>query len=301
MTNRFYTDTDQAKAFKALLLQLEDRLKLTRPVNVYLAGGMAVHLYTQNRMTMDVDAEFDARIAIPNDVLVDVEQGDGTTRPMYIDTNYNSTFALMHPDYRDEAEFVDFGLPNFRVHVLQPVDLAVSKIARFQDMDREDIRALVMHDLTTADAIKQRAEDAVGYFVGGQEMLAYNIRDAVALARSEEEKKERIRNLHKLRDRAGVAYTLWAQVDAQTDLSGPLDHFSDADWKAIELAVIDESIGEHGQSPDDVADALCALSPGANSPKRQEALRKEVADLAPSLQARYAESTAESATAPKLV
>lgn len=188
-THRFYTDTNQARAFKDLFLQLEERLQLTRPVKVYLAGGMAVHLYTAVRTTMDVDAEFDARILVPSDVIVDVLQDDGTTQPMYIDTNYNSTFALMHPDYQQDAEFVDFGLPNFRVHVLQPVDLAVSKIARFQDVDREDIRALVMHGLTTADEIEHRAAQAMAYFVGGQKMLAYNIRDAVAIARAAEEER----------------------------------------------------------------------------------------------------------------
>ncbi|MFA6230921.1 MAG: DUF6036 family nucleotidyltransferase [Rhodanobacter sp.] len=284
MTQRYYTETDQAKAFKALLLQLEERLKLSHSVNVYLAGGMAVHLYTQNRMTMDVDAEFDARIAIPNDVLVDVEQGDGSTRPMYIDTNYNSTFALMHPGYRDDAEFIDFGLRSFRVHVLQPVDLAVSKIARFQDMDREDIRALVLLGLTTADAIKQRADEAVDYFVGGQEMLKFNIRDAVALARSAEEEARRVQGLYKLRERAGTGYTLWEKANQALSFGSA----KDVDWGAIEQAVIEESIGEHGQSPDDVADTLCEWSPGATTTERQEALRKEVFDRAPELQARFA-------------
>jgi hypothetical protein len=300
MRNRFYTDTGQAKAFKALLLQLEDRLKLTRSVNVYLAGGMAVHLYTQNRMTMDVDAEFDGRIAIPNDVLVDVEQGDGSTRPMYIDTNYNSTFALMHPDYKKDAEFIDFELPNFRVYVLQPVDLAVSKIARFQDMDREDIRALILHDLTTADAIEQRAEQAIGYFVGGQEMLRYNIRDAVALSRVAELKRERIQIFHKLRDRAGAAYTLWEKACSQLNASHPLTSFTDSDWETIEHDVIEVSIGEHGQSPNEVADALCELSPGTVTVKRQAELRKEVADSTRALQARYADQGAEPVADPKL-
>lgn len=84
MTQRYYTETDQAKAFKALLLQLEERLNLTRSVNVYLAGGMAIHLYTQNRTTMDVDAEFDARIAIPNEQIA---------RPSFRRTSRNAWVA----------------------------------------------------------------------------------------------------------------------------------------------------------------------------------------------------------------
>lgn len=294
MTRLYYTDTEQAKALKALLLQLEERLQLTRPVNVYLAGGMAIHLYTQDRMTMDVDAEFDARIPIPNDLLVDVEQGDGSTSPMYVDTNYNSTFALMHPDYRKEAEFVDFGLPHFRVHVLQPVDLAVSKIARLQDMDRDDIRSLVLRGLTTADAIQQCADEAVDYFVGGQEMLKFNIRDAVALARSAEQEAHRIRSLAQLRDHAGVAFTLWEKASKALPAVASFAPWAakSVDWEAVERAVIEESIGEHGQAPGAVAEVLCACSPGATTAARQEAIRKAVIDRAPELQARYARQQA---------
>lgn len=61
--------------------------------------------------------------------------------------------------------------------------LAVSKIARFADNDRENIAALVRMKLTTADEIEQRTNEALGGFVGGVNMLRFNIRDAVALAR----------------------------------------------------------------------------------------------------------------------
>jgi hypothetical protein len=39
---------------------------------VYLADGMAVHLYTANRVTTDVDAEFGGRVHLPNDLMVEV-------------------------------------------------------------------------------------------------------------------------------------------------------------------------------------------------------------------------------------
>jgi hypothetical protein len=37
-----------------------------------LSSGMAVHLYTAGRVTTDVDAELGGRIAIPNDLLVNI-------------------------------------------------------------------------------------------------------------------------------------------------------------------------------------------------------------------------------------
>jgi len=182
----FHTQTSIALGLRELLLQLEQRLALRRPVNVYLAGGMAVHLYTAQRVTTDVDAEFGARVLLPNDLVVSITQEDGSPQVIYLDTNYNPSFALMHEDYQQDALPVELGLHSLRLHVLSPVDLAVSKIARLADNDREDIQALVRLGLTTAAAIEARAEQAIGGFVGGLGMLRLNLRDALALARSAE-------------------------------------------------------------------------------------------------------------------
>jgi hypothetical protein len=182
----FHTHTALAEGLRELFKQLEDRLALRSPINVYLAGGMAVHLYTANRVTTDVDAEFGSRIFIPNDLIVDVTLEDGTLQSVYFDTNYNSSFALMHEDYLDDAIPLDLGVAQIKLHVLAPLDLAVSKIARFAENDKEDIAELVRLGLTTADAIEQRATSALGGYVGGSAMLRLNLLDAVALARQVE-------------------------------------------------------------------------------------------------------------------
>jgi hypothetical protein len=178
-----YTQTALAVGLKNLFDALEERLALTKPLAVYLAGGMAVHLYTASRVTTDVDAEFGGRVLLPNDLMVEVTMEDGSPQVIYLDTNYNSSFALMHEDYLDDAVPVNLGLRFMQVYVLSPVDLAVSKIARFADNDREDIQALVRLGLTTAAEIERRATDALVGYVGGQGMLLLNLRDAVALAR----------------------------------------------------------------------------------------------------------------------
>jgi hypothetical protein len=179
----FHTHTALAGGLRDLLRQLEAQLSLRDPVDVYLAGGMAVHLYTADRVTSDVDAEFGARIHLPNDLMVEVTLKDGTRQVVYLDTNYNPTFALMHEDYLDDSIPVEMGVDQMRVHVLSPVDLAVSKIARLADNDREDIAALVRFGLTSADEIERRATDALAGYVGGQALLLPNLRDAVDLAR----------------------------------------------------------------------------------------------------------------------
>ena len=125
---------------------------------------------------------------LPQDLLVEVELEDGTPQVIYLDTNYNPIFALMHEDYQEDSIAVDLGLEQIRVQVLSPTDLALSKIARLADNDREDIRALVNAGLTSADKIEDRATNALGGYVGGLEMLKANLRDAVAIAREEEQR-----------------------------------------------------------------------------------------------------------------
>lgn len=185
-TPTFYTGTALASGLRKLFLQLEERLSLDQPLNVYLAGGMAVHLYTANRVTTDVDAEFGSRVFLPNDLMLEVALEDGTHQLLYLDTSYNSTFALMHEDYLDDALPVDLGLDQIRLYLLSPVDLAVSKISRLATNDKEDIAALVRLGLTSANAIEERANAALVAYVGGLAMLRLNLQEAVALARKVE-------------------------------------------------------------------------------------------------------------------
>lgn len=187
----FHTRTALAEGLRELFLQLQQRLSLTSPLKVYLAGGMAVHLYTASRVTTDVDAEFGGRIYLPNDLMVEVTLENGIQQVVYLDTNYNASFALMHEDYLDDAVPVDLGVDHILVYVLAPVDLAVSKIARLSENDKEDIAALVRLGLTSSDEIEQRATAALIGYIGGQSMLQANLRDALNLARKVEQQREK--------------------------------------------------------------------------------------------------------------
>jgi hypothetical protein len=180
----FHLETALAKGLRELFCLLEERLDLQQPLAVYLAGGMAVHLYTAQRVTTDVDAEFAGRVLLPNDLMLEITLENDSVQLIYFDTNYNATFALLHEDYQDDALPIDLGLKKLHVRVLSPVDLAVSKIARLAENDKEDIQALVRLGLTTPDEIQQRAMQALDGFVGGRAMLALNLRDALALARA---------------------------------------------------------------------------------------------------------------------
>lgn len=283
MIQPFHTRTALANGLRELFAQLEQRLSLSTPVNVYLAGGMAVHLYTASRVTTDVDAEFGCRLHIPSDVMVEVTLEDGTQQVVYLDTNYNSTFALMHEDYLDDAIPVDLGMSQIRLYVLSPVDLAVSKIARLADNDKNDIAALVRLGLTSADEIEQRASEAVGGFVGGQAMLRLNLRDAVALAREVENENlvvQRLRTLPLLKNGVGAALTFWRQATSAIEAGGA----HGVDWRDVEQRTIVESISKHGQAPSAVASVICEYSPGAVTKAAQDEIRALVERVTAELQ-----------------
>lgn len=183
----FYTDTELGKGLKDLFVELQQRLELNgEPIKAYIAGGIAVHLYTAYRVSMDVDAEFGKRLHLPTDLGIEVMRPNGRPIWLHFDTQYNTTFALMHEDYMDDAKRVPLEVEYFDIHALSPVDLAVSKISRFSRSDQNDIAALVKHGLTTADAIESRARDALPGYVGSVRPLEMNIEDAVKIARNAE-------------------------------------------------------------------------------------------------------------------
>jgi len=141
-----------------------------RPVQMYLAGGMALHYHCGSRYTEDVDASFSARILVSSrNLTVDYLREDGKASSLYFDANYNDTFALMHPDYRDNAiEWIGIGneLRKVQLYVLTPLDLAVSKISRFSPQDREDILLLARSAFFTAEALRGHALEALDCYVG---------------------------------------------------------------------------------------------------------------------------------------
>lgn len=59
------------------------------------------------------------------------------------------------------------------------------------------------------------------------------------------------------------------------------------DWRDVEDRVIEESIGEHGQSRAEVIEALCDYSTGAVSQDQKEEIKKRVFSAAPQLVTKY--------------
>lgn len=151
------------------------------PIQMYVVGGAALHFYTGERVTQDVDATFSKRIALPDKLEVSYRDVDGAAQLLYLDRQYSDTLTLIHEDaYRDS---VPLALPGLEpeildVRILTPTDLAVSKIGRLTSQDRDDIAALARRELVHSASLRTRAEEAVGNFVGDTARLRGNIETA---------------------------------------------------------------------------------------------------------------------------
>lgn len=195
--------TEFVSAFSEIVARIERSLatasKAALPVRMYVAGGAALHFYTGSRVSEDIDGVFSRRIALPADLEVAYRDADGKARLLYFDRQYNDTFGLLHEDaYADSVHLPLQGIDDrvLDVRLLSPLDLAVSKIARLADHDREDIGALVERGLVDPAALRARAEEAAVAYVGDVGRLMTSIDIAVALAdgvvrRRQESKKKR--------------------------------------------------------------------------------------------------------------
>ena len=169
---------------KRITESLSDLPEKALPVKMVVAGGAALHFYTGERVSRDIDAAFSHRIVLPDDLEVSYRDADSAARLLYFDRQYNDSLALIHEDaYDDSVPLTLTGVDNrtLDVRLLSALDLAVSKISRFSNQDREDIASLAKHGLISSDALRRRAQEAAGAYVGNLDSLQTSIRLACAI------------------------------------------------------------------------------------------------------------------------
>ena len=168
-----HTRPEYVDAFRELVSRIAAPLiaapKRVLPIHMYVAGGAALHFYTGERVSLDVDAAFSRQIVLPENLEIAYRDADGAARLLYLDRNYSDTLALMHEDAYDDSvalslEGIDAKVLDVRL--LSAVDLAVSKLGRFASQDRDDIAALARHGLISSRALRERAEEALVAYVG---------------------------------------------------------------------------------------------------------------------------------------
>lgn len=110
------------------------------------------------------------------------------------------------------------------------------------------------------------------------------------------EARKRIAQLPTLKSRAGAEYTLWQNaVEAIERVEKARGSAAEVDWHAVSDAVIDDAIGENGQSAQAASDALAQHSPAAASGTQQAEWRAQTLARSPDLEARYGAKVASPA------
>lgn len=154
------------------------------PIAMYVAGGAAQMFYTATRVSQDIDASFSRRILLPEDLEVAYFDASGVARVLYFDRQYNDSFALLHEDVYEDSwplRLPEIDAKVIDVRLFAPVDLAVSKLARYAEHDQADISALAAAGLITATTVRERAEHALGAYVGELRGVKTSIRLACEL------------------------------------------------------------------------------------------------------------------------
>lgn len=188
------------KAIKEILSRVQEALRDSQPtalpIRMYIAGGAALHILTGERVTEDIDAVFSKKVVFDKDISVAYRDPDGRARMMYLDRNYNDTLGLMHEDAYADSEEVDVpGIEKSIIEprVLSPLDLAVSKLARFADSDRDDIQTLAKRGLVDSASLRRRAEEALGGYVGNLKTVRVSLDIACRLVEGAGVKRKRPR------------------------------------------------------------------------------------------------------------
>jgi hypothetical protein len=173
---------EYVEAFRQVVARIAAVLKQgpesAMPIKMYVAGGAALHFYTGERVSRDIDAVFSRRIVLPDDLDVAYRDADGAARLLYFDRQYNDTLSLMHEDAHDDSiplslQSIDAGVLDVRL--LAPLDLAVSKLSRFSERDRSDMASLARHQLIGSAGLRRRAQEALAGYVGSVDRVRGSI------------------------------------------------------------------------------------------------------------------------------
>jgi hypothetical protein len=180
------------RLFKRIERLLDGIDRKLLPLRAYVAGGAAALLHTGVRPSRDLDASFSLRIHLPADLEETYTDRDGNPASVYLDANYNDTLGPAHADALADAEPLELAGVDARkldVRVLAPMDLAISKLGRFGDHDRDDVATMARAGLLDAGKFERRAKEALKYYVGHPAAPRANLRDAVALIRANAPKR----------------------------------------------------------------------------------------------------------------
>jgi hypothetical protein len=143
-------------------------------------GGCAVHLYTNHRISLDVDAEIyeacipaglDLRTLLAEVPVPFVDEISARKMELNYDLQYNTCFGPIHEDYWSRSiPISEFSLTSpLHIHIAAPVDIAITKLGRATDHDIADINALLRCGFILTSELRRLALQAIDVYVGNKE------------------------------------------------------------------------------------------------------------------------------------
>lgn len=180
-------------AVEELVERIAETIRPDQVVDAFLAGGTATCVHLQHaggeaaleaRFSEDADIHFNRRLALADDIVVRYTDAHNEERILALDRTYSIDIGLCHPDCFDDAiHLLDSRNGRLRLRILSPLDLAVTKVGRFQDHDRHDISLLAQAGLIESEAFERRANEALDYLATDPSPVKINIEEATELIR----------------------------------------------------------------------------------------------------------------------
>lgn len=181
---RLNTSTALGQALVSMFKSVEVQLTLegakSGALKIIVFGGCAVHLYTNHRVSTDVDAEI-YEFNLPEDLHLQtllaqvpelfVDEQSGRLMELNYDLQYDTCFGPIHEDYWERSlPLAEFPMVSpLHVHIAAPIDVAISKLGRATDQDIGDIMALLRAGFIRSTEFHRLALQAIDVYVGNKE------------------------------------------------------------------------------------------------------------------------------------
>jgi len=152
----------------ALLTAVND--SLTEPVDLYCLGGFVMaEVYGMARATADID--FLEVLPANQASRIIAVAGPGSTLAEKLGVYLNQTAVQTVPeDYRSRAvEMFPGAYGRLRLWALDPYDLALSKLERNVQKDRDDVKYLATHAGLDSGLLRQRYQTELRPYLGTAE------------------------------------------------------------------------------------------------------------------------------------
>ena len=145
--------------------------ELSRKIAVVAVGGTAMTLVNAKPSTIDID------FTIPGEDYDEFERAMKVVQPGFrVDVfRDGAVFVTVLPgDYLEKSKPIATNLKNIDLRALDPVDIIITKIARLDGRDEQDIGSCITNFQVTQKQIERRAKDM--NYAGNDEVFANNLR-----------------------------------------------------------------------------------------------------------------------------